>query len=224
MTATITFCGETLLLDPAGALVWPRLALLAVADLHLEKGTACARRGQLVPPWDSAATLARLAAVVARHAPRTVVAVGDSFHDDHAAARLSAADHAVLAGIGAAARLVWVRGNHDKLPPACVAGQACETFAAAGLLFRHQALAQPGAPGEISGHFHPKARVSTRAGEIVRPCFMTDPTRIMLPSFGAYTGGLEVRDPAITKLFPRGLRVFLLGQAKLFSFALGQLG
>jgi DNA ligase-associated metallophosphoesterase len=222
MTAHFTFRGETLLLDPAGVLVWPRLSLLAVADLHLEKGTACAGRGQLVPPWDSFATLTRLADAVRRHAPRTVVAVGDSFHDAHAATRLSAGDAAMLAGIGQAAQLVWVRGNHDPLPPAGVAGHACETFLTEGLLFRHQAasLPLPDAPGEVSGHFHPKARVATRVGEIVRPCFMTDVHRIMLPSFGAYTGGLDVRSPAIARHYPDGGRAFLLGRDRVFCFSI----
>ncbi len=221
--SAITFRGEHLLLDPAGVLFWPRLSVLAVADLHLEKGSACAGRGQLVPPWDSHATLARLAALVQRHAPAILVAVGDSFHDAHAATRLSAADRLVLAGIGRDTRIVWVRGNHDPLPPADVGGESCETFVAEGLLFRHQALTQhghPGAPGEISGHFHPKARVSTRAGEIVRPCFMTDAHRIMLPSFGAYTGGLDVRSPAIARHFSAGGQAFLLGQSRVFCFSI----
>ena len=211
--ATLYFRGETLLLDQAGVLVWPRLSLMAVADLHLEKGSACAGRGQLVPPWDSLVTLERLSALVVRHAPSVLVAVGDSFHDARAATRLSPADGAT--------RLIWVRGNHDPLPPEGLAGEACETFAAEGLLFRHQAWAHhghPGAPGEVSGHFHPKARVLTRAGEIVRPCFMTDAHRIMLPSFGAYTGGLEVRSPAIARHYPQGGHAYLLGRDRVFCF------
>lgn len=219
---TFTFRGENLLLDPAGVLVWPRLSLLAVADLHLEKGSSCAARGQLVPPWDTHTTLARLAALVARHAPITLVAVGDSFHDAHAATRLSPADHAALAAIGHATRLVWVRGNHDPLPPQGVSGEACKSFAAEGLLFRHQAHAKQGEadPGEISGHFHPKARVATRAGEITRPCFMTSEHRIMLPSFGAYTGGLEVRSPAIARHYRQGGHAYLLGRDRVFCFAI----
>ena len=218
----LIFRGEQLLLDPAGVLVWPRLSLLAVADLHLEKGSSCAVSGQLVPPWDTQATLARLAALVARHAPKTVVAVGDSFHDAHAATRLSSADHAALAAIGRATRLVWVRGNHDPLPPQGLAGESCDSFTAETLLFRHQAQARQGAadPGEVSGHFHPKARVSTRAGEITRPCFMTDENRIMLPSFGAYTGGLEVRSPAIARHYRQGGHAYLLGRDRVFCFAI----
>ncbi len=211
------FRGEQLLLDPAGVLVWPRLSLLAVADLHFEKGSAAARQGQLVPPWDSGLTLARLAGAVARYAPATVVAVGDSFHDTQAAARLSAADHTTLAGLAARARFVWVQGNHDPHPPAGLEGESTPAYAVGPLVFRHQARAT--ASGEVSGHFHPKARIATRAADVCRPCFMVDADRIMLPSFGAYTGGLDVRSDAIARHFPNGGRAFLLGESRVFCFA-----
>jgi DNA ligase-associated metallophosphoesterase len=217
MTASLTFCGEHLLLDPAGALVWPRLALLAVADLHLEKGSACARQGNLVPPWDSRITLDRFATLIKTHRPKTVVSVGDAFHDDHAATRLHTTEAQLLAAIAQSVRLVWVCGNHDPSPPAGIQGECRNHLALGPLLFRHQA--QPGATGEISGHFHPKARITTRAGEITRPCFIADLARIILPSFGAYTGGLNVENPAIASLFPDGAEAFLLGRTKLFRFA-----
>ncbi len=220
MTATaLTFRGESLLLDSAGILFWPGQALLAVADLHLEKGSACAGRGQLVPPWDSRETLGRLSRLAALYAPRVIVALGDSFHDGGGAARLAAGDRAALDRLGAA-RLVWVRGNHDPEWPAGLPGEAAADFRLGGLVFRHQAAA--GAAGEISGHFHPKARVTTRAGDIVRPCFVADSTRLMLPAFGAYTGGLDVGHPAIQALYPAGATVFLLGREKLFRFTIGE--
>ena len=214
---THIFHGESLLLDPAGALVWPRLGVLAVADLHLEKGTACARQGQLVPPWDSQNTLARLAALVALYRPTTLIAVGDSFHDDHAPTRLSAADHATLTSLARQTRIIWIRGNHDPAPPDGMDGESAPAFSAGPLTFRHQA--HPIATGEISGHFHPKARITTRAALVSRPCFMVDAHRIMLPAFGAYTGGLDVLSPAITRHFPAGGQAFLLGQDRLFCFA-----
>jgi DNA ligase-associated metallophosphoesterase len=217
--APVHLAGERLLLDPAGAIFWPAQRILAVADLHLEKGTACARRGQLVPPFDSRVTLDRLARLIHRTKPATLVAVGDSFHDDAAAARLAPADTARLALLAAETNFVWVRGNHDPSPPASLPGRAATEFSLGPLIFRHQSLA---GSGEISGHFHPKARVVTRAGEITRPCFVADANRIMLPAFGAYTGGLDVRSPAIAAIFPRGGRVFLLGEQRLFSFSLGQ--
>jgi DNA ligase-associated metallophosphoesterase len=218
MTASITFCGEHLLLDPAGALVWPRLSLLAMADLHLEKGSACARQGALVPPWDSRVTLERVKALVERYRPQIIVSVGDAFHDDDAASRLDAQDALVLGDLARAARLVWVCGNHDPSPPLGIGGECAEVFEAGPLVFRHQA--QDAASGEISGHFHPKARVATRAGEVVRPCFLAGAERIVLPSFGAYTGGLEIGSPAIASLFPDGAEAFLLGRSKLFRFAM----
>lgn len=205
------------MLDPAGALVWPAQRLLAVADLHLEKASAAAARGSLLPPWDSHATLERLGLLLRRHAPAVVVAVGDSFHDVGGADRLAGADAELLAGFTRAARFVWVLGNHDPAPPAGLAGEACAEWRVGPLVFRHEGV--PGASGEISGHFHPSARVSLRGESLVRPCFLADARRVLLPALGAYTGGLDIRDPAIAALFPRGGRAFLLGRERLFSFA-----
>ena len=211
--------GERLMLDPDGALVWPAQRLLAVADLHLEKGSAAAVRGSLLPPWDTRATLERLGALLRRHAPRTVVALGDSFHDPRGAARLLAADAARLAAMADSAKFVWVQGNHDPAPADCIGGVSVAEWQAGPLVFRHEAVA--GATGEISGHFHPKAQVPVRGAVVSRACFVADARRVLLPALGAYTGGLDVRDPAIARLFPRGGRVFLLGRERLFSFAYG---
>jgi DNA ligase-associated metallophosphoesterase len=220
MIAPFHFAGEALQLDPAGALVWPAMRALVVADLHLEKGSAAARGGQLVPPWDSRVTLERLGLLLRQYAPRMVVALGDSFHDTHGAGRLAAADATSLRRITEAVDFVWVRGNHDPDAPACVGGRAVAEWGERRLCFRHQA--QAGAAGEISGHFHPKARVVTRVGQVVRPCFVADGRKIMLPAFGAYTGGLDVRAAAIAAHFPRGARVFLLGSQRLFSFPVAE--
>ncbi len=220
VAAPFHLAGQLLHLDPAGAVVWPAAKALIVADLHLEKGSAAARRGNLVPPWDTAQTLARLAQLMHRHKPAQVIALGDSFHDDHAPGRLSAADTARLRALTAATDFIWVQGNHDPAPPEGVGGRALPEWRLGGLVFRHQA--QKGEAGEVSGHFHPKARVPTRVGQVVRPCFVTDARKVMLPAFGAYTGGLDVRAPAIAAHFPRGGRVFLLGEARLFSFTLQQ--
>jgi DNA ligase-associated metallophosphoesterase len=218
MTAVkLRFQHEHILLDPSGALIWPRMSLMAVADLHLEKGSACARRGHLVPPWDSQTTLARVGCVAAQYRPQIILAAGDSFHDRDAAARLAPEDRAGLAALANTARLIWVSGNHDPEPPYNLPGQCVAEFTAGPFTFRHQS--QAGAQGEIFGHFHPKARIATRAGEITRPCFLADPARIMLPSFGAYTGGLDIRNPAIAALYPGGAEAFLLGRTQLFRFA-----
>jgi DNA ligase-associated metallophosphoesterase len=216
--APIHLAGERLMLDPAGALFWPATGMLVVADLHLEKGSSFARRGSLLPPWDTKVTLDRLALLLRRWKPRTVVALGDSFHDADGSGRLPREEVTRLASITAAMQFIWVQGNHDPSPPDGVGGEWVESFATGALTFRHHAIARAG--GEISGHYHPKATIPARAGNVTRACFVTDARRVLLPAFGAYTGGLDVRDPAIARLFPRGGRAFLLGNERLFSFPL----
>jgi DNA ligase-associated metallophosphoesterase len=213
------------MLDPGGAVFWPALRLLALSDLHLEKGTSFAQRGMLLPPWDTHTTLDRLTLLLRRYAPSTVVALGDSFHDAGGSARLPGTEQARLIAMTQAHRFIWVQGNHDPTPPRGLGGEWVETIAVGSLVFRHEAIAAAASGeavgGEVVGHHHPKASVQARAGTISRPCFVADGRRLMMPAFGAYTGGLDVRDPAISRLFPRGGRVFLLGKERLFSFSLG---
>ena len=194
---------------------WPARQTLVVSDLHLEKGSGFAARGSLIPPYDTAATLARLAEAVARLDPHRVICLGDSFHDGGAAARLSAGDARTLTGLTAARDWIWITGNHDPAPPADWGGRVVEELVDGALVFRHQA--RPGAMGELSGHFHPKASVSTRARRITARCFVGDGQRLILPAFGAYTGGLDVLDPAISGLLDRGFHVHLLGRSRLYS-------
>jgi DNA ligase-associated metallophosphoesterase len=218
--APLHIAGERIMLDPAGALYWPAERLLIVSDLHLETGSAHALRGSLLPPWDSKATLDRLAGLVRRLRPATIVALGDSFHDRDAAQRLAADQAARLAAIAHAVDFIWVLGNHDPAPPRGFAGRATHEHAVGPFVLRHEASVATRGTVEICGHCHPKAAVPTRAAQVTRPCFVVDSRRIMLPAFGVYTGGLDVRHPAIAGLFPHGGRVFVLGQERLFSFAL----
>jgi DNA ligase-associated metallophosphoesterase len=222
--APIHFRDERLMLDPAGAVFWPAKRVLIVADLHFEKSSAAARNGALLPPYDTKATLERLSRLVRLYRPAKVVALGDSFHDAGGPARLAKDDRERIEAIAREAPFIWIAGNHDAapngLPGSCVAVHREGPFT-----FRHEAAPMLGPREiEISGHFHPKASIEARAKRVSRPCFVSDAQRLMLPAFGAYAGGLDVRDPAIARLFPRGLRVFLLGQDQLFSFALEQLG
>ena len=208
------------MLDPMGALFWPAMKLLVVSDLHLEKGSSLARRGMLLPPWDTHVTLDRLTALLRRWSPDTVIALGDSFHDSDGSGRLPATEAQRLQAMTQAHRFVWVLGNHDPAPPSGIGGAPVTDYAVGPVVFRHEANAA--APtGEVVGHHHPKATVQARAGTVSRPCFVSDGRRLMMTAFGAYTGGLDVRDPAIMRLFPRGGRVFLLGKDRLFSFAMG---
>jgi DNA ligase-associated metallophosphoesterase len=222
--APIHFRDERLMLDPAGAAFWPARKTLIVSDLHLEKASAAARHGSLLPPYDTKTTLEKLQRLIRLYHPEKIVALGDSFHDSRGVERLSATDRGKLNAMTQQSHFIWITGNHDSAPSG-LRGESTAEFQEGPFIFRHQAESRRAARDntEISGHYHPKASVETRAQRISRPCFVSDTARLMLPAFGAYTGGLDVRDPAIARLFPRGLRVFLLGQERLFSFALGQL-
>ncbi len=221
--APIHYREERLMLDPAGAAFWPAKRILIVADLHFEKASALAARGALLPPYDTRATLERLTRLVRLYRPAKVVALGDSFHDRGGCARLSKDDRARIEALAHEASFIWITGNHDPLPTD-LPGLALAEWREGPFVFRHEGETRLGPREvEVSGHFHPKASILSRAKRVSRPCFVTDAARLMLPAFGEYTGGLDVRDPAIARLFPRGLRVFLLGQDQLFSFPLGQL-
>jgi DNA ligase-associated metallophosphoesterase len=216
--APVHIAGERLMLDPGGVLHWPARRLMCVADLHLEKGSAFAARGRLLPPWDTRETLARLVPLLRLYRPRRLVFLGDSFHDDGGPARLAPSDRAALVQALAGIEAVWVAGNHDPSPPAGLPGLALAELAEGPLTFRH--VPAPRTKGEVAGHLHPKAAAPTRAGGVVRPCFVSDGMRLLMPAFGAFTGGLDVADPAVASLFPRGGRAFLLGPQRLYAFPL----
>jgi hypothetical protein len=211
--ASLRLGAARLVADPSGALVWPEHALVVVADLHLEKGSALAGRGTLLPPYDTRTTLAALAAVLARWAPRTVISLGDGFHDDQASARLAAADRARLRTLVAAHDWIWLAGNHDPHPPADLGGRCEAALEIAGTVLRHLPSAAPLRP-EIAGHLHPCARVTVRGRRLARPCFVQGGRRMLLPAFGSYAGGLDVFDPAIESLFEPDFEVALLGAGR----------
>ena len=220
--SAFTLNGAELLADPSGALVWPQRETLAVADLHLEKGSGLARRGTLLPPYDSAATLERLAEAIARHKPRRVLCLGDSFHDGRAPLRLSAADAAGVRALTQGLDWIWIAGNHDPAPPMDLGGRVEREVVLGPLVFRHEARPSPCA-GEVSGHFHPKAWVATRGRRVGGRCFVEDGERAILPAFGAYAGGLDALDPAIAGLMAREFRVHLIGRDRVHAFAHAQL-
>ena len=220
--APLHLAGERLMLDPAGLLFWPGQKLLAVADLHFEKGSSLAARGAgLLPPYDTRETLLNLGNALRRYRPARLVLLGDSFHDPAGHTRLHPADAASLRHLLAGIEVTWVLGNHDPTPPGDLPGTATEELPLGPLRFRHEARPGRIPPGEVSGHFHPKGSMPTRCGPVTRPCFMADGWRLILPAFGAYTGGLEATDPALMALFPRGVRLFLLGKDRCYSLPLG---
>jgi uncharacterized protein len=205
--------------DPAGALYWPDESLLLVADLHLEKGSAFAKRGVLLPPYDTATTLARLARLVERYAPRLVVALGDNFHDDHGPLRMSGGDRAALKALQRGRDWIWIAGNHDPNLSDGIGGRFADVLALGPLIFRHEPSEQA-SNGEIAGHLHPVARVAQRGRAVSRRCFAGDGRRLVMPAFGAYAGGLNVRDHAICGLFGTlAFTAHMLGERRLFAIA-----
>jgi DNA ligase-associated metallophosphoesterase len=214
----IGLAGVTLVADLDGALYWPEHALLVVADLHFEKGSSFAARGVLLPPYDTAATLRRLARVIARYAPRVVIALGDSFHDGNGAQRIADTDRATLRTLQRGRDWIWITGNHDPEPAADIGGTFCHILALGPVTLRHEPLADAD-EGEIAGHFHPVARVAVRGRSVRRRCFAGDGGRLVMPAFGAYAGGLNVRDPAIAALFSRAFTAHMLGERRLYPIA-----
>jgi hypothetical protein len=209
--------------DPAGALYWPREHLLIVSDLHLEKGSAYAARRVFLPPYDTGATLATLAAIIARHAPKRVLALGDSFHDCGGPDRLLPKDRAALAALQNRRDWIWIAGNHDPAIPPDLGGERCDEITIGGVRFRH--CADPAySEAEIAGHLHPVARVAGTAGSLRRRCFVADSRRCILPALGAYAGGLNLLDAAFASLFVRAapaakIHAHVLGRDRVYKIS-----
>ena len=218
MPVALTINGVRLIADRAGALWWPARRTLLLSDLHLEKGSSYARSGQLVPPYDTIATLQRLGALVAKYDPQTICFLGDAFHDGRAGDRIAAEATEFIVALARGRSLIWIEGNHDPLPPAQLPGERTPEVRLDGLILRHLPAARPEA-GEIAGHLHPVARVATRAAIVRRACFISDARRAILPAFGAYTGGINVREAAIARLFETP-RVHVLGERRVLPIAL----
>jgi uncharacterized protein len=214
-----SLCGKALVADISGALYWPSEKALLVADLHLEKGSAHAVRGQMLPPYDTRETLIKLAEAIDRHAPETVIALGDSLHDRGAAERLDVEDLRVLGMLQEGRRWIWVTGNHDPKISGLLGGEVVDEVTLAGIALRHIPR-EAHITHEIAGHLHPAARVSLYGHAIRRPCFVSNGRRLVMPAFGAFTGGLNVLDAAFEPLFgAEGLHVILLGQEGLYPVA-----
>lgn len=223
MLAPLTLNGTAIQADPSGALWWQAERTLIVSDLHLEKGSSFAERGTFLPPYDTRATLDVLAHLVRRHQPARVIALGDSFHDGRAGHRIPVSDAERVRRMTGDTDWVWITGNHDPEPPADLGGRMADVVTLGALTFRHLPT-EGGAPGEVCGHLHPKARVTTRERTVSGRCFVTDGSRLVMPAFGAFAGGLDALDPAVRTLFrPRPYRVFLLGRDRLYVFPVSRL-
>lgn len=198
MSRTFEFGGQTFELAGEAALYWPAESTLLVSDLHLEKASAFACTGQMLPPYDSLSTLHDVAALVAQFRPQRIVSLGDNFHDDAGEARLPSDAASLLKQLVAQTQWIWITGNHDRNLEACWGGRSVDELVTSGVILRHEAMRGENEP-EISGHFHPKYRQVLRGRMVSRRCFVKGPRKLIMPAFGAFTGGLNAQDAAITQ-------------------------
>lgn len=216
-------CGVAAVCDPLGALYLPDAGILVVSDLHLEKGAAFARRGMLLPPYDTLATLTVLAAVISRYDPKLVITLGDNFHDRVGSAHLPESFRTLIVNMARGREWIWINGNHDPDGTVELPGSSADEIHYGGLTFRHEprnGLQQ----GEIAGHLHPSATVRRRERSVRRPCFATDGARLLMPAFGVMSGGLDLRHKAMSGLFDlTALVAHLLGRDRIYSVKFGNL-
>lgn len=203
---------------PDGALWIAESKTLIVSDLHLEKGSSFALRGQMLPPYDTHAALSKLATLVDRLTPDIVVSLGDSFHDSGGVARMAAQDRAMLQALIGRCDWIWVEGNHDGRAPEALGGVVRDVLHIGSLVLRHEPTSGV-APGEIAGHLHPCAKVSGRGRSVRRRCFATDGARLIMPAFGAFTGGLNICDDAFAPIFDDGAMALVLGKERVLPVA-----
>lgn len=220
----VSFAGHALHALPQAALFWPARGALLVADLHFEKASWYARSGQMLPPYDSMATLESVEALVAATGARELWCLGDSFHDSHGPARLPSDVRVRLSRLTSQLRWTWVTGNHDSALAqseafAALGGEVVTEALVDGIFLRHEAVPHDPSP-EISGHFHPKIRLTMRGRHLARPCFVAGATKMILPAFGALTGGLDADHPVIRNLVGEGGEALVPLQDRLLRFPL----
>ena len=200
MARTFLFGGHSFEVAGDAALYWPAQKMLVVSDLHLEKASAYAAGGQMLPPYDSLATLEEVAALVDQIRPEVVLSLGDNFHDSEGESRLQGGASELLQQLVASVQWVWVTGNHDPDVEGRWGGEAVESLKCGNVIFRHEAVREETEP-EISGHFHPKFRQAVRGRHVSRRCFVRSSRKLVMPAFGSLTGGLDVQDPALIAAF-----------------------
>lgn len=214
-----SFGGHAFMAMPEGAVFWPARGALLVADLHLEKASWFASKGQLLPPYDSMATLAALEVLAQRTEAREIWCLGDSFHDVAGCDRLPVAAQETLRGLTTTTRWTWITGNHDPAILDRCGGEVVDEAIVDGLVLRHEADPKEARP-ELSGHFHPKLRIRVRGRQVARRCFVATATKLVLPAFGSLTGGLDVDHPALRAAVGREGQALIPVEDRLLRFPL----
>ena len=218
----LTVNGAEVLMRCSGAVWLASQRALIVADLHFEKGSSYAARGQMLPPYDTRETLTRLEAEVAATDPAVLIFLGDSFHDGKAETRLDAQDARRIAALASGRTLLWIVGKHDADGPKALPGEIIAELTVETLTLRHEPQSGP-QPGELAGHLHPAARVMGRGRTVRRRCFVSDGLRLVLPAFGAYAGGLNVKDRAFHGMFATKPLAGALGAGRVHPIGWGSL-
>jgi DNA ligase-associated metallophosphoesterase len=214
-----SFAGHDLAALPGGALYWPARRALIVADLHFEKASWFAKGGQLLPPYDSIATLTDLTALVTASTPSEIWCLGDSFHDSAGCERLPARAQSMLRSLTGTLDWIWITGNHDSGLIDHCGGRIVDEAEVDGLILRHEADPHDLRP-ELSGHFHPKLRVSVRGRRVARRCFVASATKLILPAFGSLTGGLDASHPEIMRVAGRTAQALVPTESRMLRFPL----
>ena len=212
-----SFADQDFLAGPDGALFWPSQNALLVADLHLEKASWFARLGLLLPPYDSLATLTMLARDIKHSGATTLYCLGDSFHDRFGCDRLPDDARALLISLTGRLDWVWITGNHDAGFVDHCGGRIEEELIVAGIALRHEAVVGDPTP-EISGHFHPKLRLHLKGRNVSRRCYVASATKLILPAYGALTGGLDAHHPEIIKKVGPGASALIPAAGRLLRF------
>lgn len=208
--------GTGVLYDYRGVVFLPDSKTLIVSDLHLEKGAAFARRGLMHPPYDTHTTLLRLSECISSYRPKSIVSLGDSFHDHDGAAHLPERYRHQLENLQADTDWIWISGNHDPKPPLGLGGVFVHEIGVGNLTFRHEPILHAH-DGEVAGHLHPAAKITRRGKSVRKPCFASDGRRLIMPAFGTTTGCLSLKHSAFKGLFVRSdLNAYLLGSDQLY--------
>lgn len=203
--------------DHNGALFWPKENCLIIADLHLEKGAAMAARGHFAPPYDTSATLDRLQNCIERWNPQLVISLGDSFHREDGADKLPLDQSVRITAMTQRLSWVWITGNHDPKAPDHLGGRGAQELQVGQVIFRHEQQ-RVNYAGEISGHLHPAAKIQRRGKTLRRRCFASDGKRLIMPAFGAFTGGLDLSHEAFNGLLEsNNLQVWMLGRERVYK-------
>jgi DNA ligase-associated metallophosphoesterase len=220
MSVFLSFAGQDLQPLPCGALWWPAESTLFVADLHFEKASHFAAKGWLLPPHATADTVANLIAAIESTGAQRLVCLGDSFHDEAGPERLSDETRRALMTMTRSLDWWWITGNHDEDAAAVLGGRMLAEGRIGPLVLRHEADPADATP-ELSGHFHPKLVIRHRGRHIARRCFAHGPTKLILPAYGAFTGGLDIADPTLQAALAGPVTALVVDGERLLRFPVG---